>query len=253
MHWYTIDGQPNHDVGMKVAREKNLLPSVTTILNDLRKPFLENWMVRKAVETSYKFNKSYYGNTEDYVDDILAYCNEDIKQAPEFGSIVHSLIHRYCIGRIVDLTRYDQNTINAYKNAVEWIRDNVKYVIASEKALTSKLSGYAGTIDLIAMMKDGTIAIVDFKTQGSKHKKCGLKGYKEWTYQLAAYKMLYAEYSKKIDVKCIALVLSSDENESLVCRYSDELMQRSTIVFYSALNIFRYSRNFLWTPVCDSL
>lgn len=46
---------------------------------------------------------------------------------------------------------------------IEWATANVDYWIVSEARVAYPEKGYAGTLDAIAMMKDGKLAIVDFK------------------------------------------------------------------------------------------
>lgn len=248
-HWYTKDGEPKHDSTLREARAENLFPSVTTILEELSKPQLEKWKIMQGIKVACEYCSdtigAVYGPCYD-IDDHKKIYNEwksQPNEAADFGTTVHNLIHRYAMNERVSIGEYSEEIQDAYCNATKWINDNVRLML-SEKTYTSKQFGFAGTIDLIAKMNDGSTAIVDFKTQSVKKK---LTSYPEWCYQLAAYKIMYEE-SANVEVdSCINIALASNQNSMEEFKWSDEKLFNGKIVFLSALNVYRYSRNFLYS------
>ena len=65
---------------------------------------------------------------------------------------------------------------------LEWHKENVKEVISSEQTLVHK-DGYGGTTDLLCVLKDGSRAIVDYKTQGvrrTQNRASMIAGFTNW-------------------------------------------------------------------------
>ena len=251
MHWYNLDGELQDGSNLRDARKQNLLPSVTTILGEMYNYSLEDWKIKQAIKKTLQ-TPFYDAYTEDeYIKKIMCEYLEKADNAADFGSTIHNLIHRYCTGETPDLLQYDDNVVNAYDNTISWLQRNVKHVIASERTWTSKQFGYAGTIDLIAKMYDGTIAIIDFKTQGSRNGK--LHSYPSFVYQLAGYKIMYEENANcEIDA-CINIVICSNDSIIKVFEHDNDKIYLGKIVFLSLLNVFRYSRNFIWEEQYENI
>ena len=141
-HQYFLDGEP--------------VPSVTQILGIIRKPGLEKW--RGSV-----------GNTE---------ADRLKRQAADHGTQVHKACELVAKGQDT-LIAYPAGIIEPAEAFYSWFNANVRRVLASEAQLYNRLQRYAGTVDLVVELLDGTIAVADIKTGRKLGPEVGL--------QLAAY------------------------------------------------------------------
>lgn len=126
------------------------VPSVTTILKVLDKPFLVKWA-------------NYMGFKRIRTEDVL-------KESSTIGTIVHDMIENYIINGTVKMSYpefVDSNimgkSINAFNGFKMWwseMKDRVE-VIFMEESLSCM--SYGGTIDLFCKI-DGVPTILDFKT-----------------------------------------------------------------------------------------
>lgn len=144
------------------------LPSVTTILGIVSKPFLTKWANSMGLKGI---------NTEDYTRNITG-----------IGTLAHAKVQGFLEGKEVDESGYtaeQRGTANqCFIKFMEWRRAHAVELIFSEKSLVSERNGYGGTIDAFLLV-DGTPTIVDFKTSGSVSI--------EYFAQLAAYYQMMGE------------------------------------------------------------
>jgi hypothetical protein len=131
-------------------------PSVTSVISELAKPALYGWYARMAAEGEDPYR-------------IAA-------QAARRGSLVHKLIAAFCAGHRVmtppELTGY----LSAWG---AWVDDNVSEFLLSEQTVFNEGDGYAGTLDAVVWLKDGSVCLVDYKTSE--------RAYPEVALQLCAY------------------------------------------------------------------
>lgn len=136
------------------------VPSVTTILRDaVPKPQLHEWIGRVGREKA-----------------------EEIRNAAgRFGDQMHSLIEAYASGQKVEPP--DTHEIQL-ANFETWASRHIRKWHHFEVAAYSRKHSYAGTIDAIATLSTGELALVDFKTSKAIRP--------EYYLQVAAYR--YADY-----------------------------------------------------------
>ena len=157
-------------------------PSVTTILNNMAKPALVNAAAFEVAKFAYHHRDSWHELDERSALDVL-------KRAPsrvwgtkrDIGSAVHIAIDAH-LKRwtheeppVVD----DLDLLPYIAGAVRFLDDHVQRVIHSEVTVASLTYGFAGTIDLVAKLRDGSIAVCDWKS--------GKGVYAESALQLSAY------------------------------------------------------------------
>ena len=125
--------------------EKVEVPSVTTILKLLNKPFIAKW----ANSLGWK-RQSY--------DKVL-------EESANKGTFVHELLHEYLFkeGKEFDISNPDTvnfiyENINAFK---DFLKEHELKPIWGEKSYST--DNYGGTIDLLCEL-DGLLTILDFKT-----------------------------------------------------------------------------------------
>lgn len=116
-------------------------PSVTTILQLLNKPQLNDWRARMGIKKAESIRDT----------------------AGAFGSAVHAGCEAVCSeGQIPS---YSSEKISmAVENFRLWAKANVRRWIAFEKAVYHDDLRYAGTIDAVAELLDGRIVLIDLKT-----------------------------------------------------------------------------------------
>ena len=66
-HWYTQEGEPMYTIigangverntTLRDAKSLGLVPSVTTIIGMIAKPFLENWKIEQALSSAIKLKQ----------------------------------------------------------------------------------------------------------------------------------------------------------------------------------------------------
>jgi hypothetical protein len=100
------------------------------------------------------------------------------KQAKSIGSEAHDIIEKHIKDGFWNLSNVPEvnNAIDAFQ---EWEEQNIAKWIASEQPVYHPALLYGGTLDALAILKTGELALVDFKTS---------KGhYPGYDMQLAAY------------------------------------------------------------------
>lgn len=131
----------------KLPDSSRALPSVTTVLSTIPKPYLEVWRKNIGEEEAARQTKT----------------------AGVHGTEMHRLAEDLIL-------KGEYSTTNPFvrkrfKGIAEDIKENVTTVYGVEPMLYSKTLGVAGAIDLICKYK-GKIAILDYKTSRKiKHKK----------------------------------------------------------------------------------
>lgn len=143
-------------------------PSITTILGQKEKPWLDDWRnslghVKAAKET---------------------------KRASERGDAIHKLIEIYLSNKLTyDITRtYDAEHVAGF-NQVKLRLNKVDNIRAQEVAIYSDALKVAGRIDCIGEY-DGKLSVIDFKTSTNVKDKGMIDDY---FLQTTAYAIMWAE------------------------------------------------------------
>jgi hypothetical protein len=164
-----------------------VVPSVTTILNNLSKPALPNWAAREVAKFAVEHIPSWENLPPDDAVDLL-------KRAPyrnmtnkgKIGTAVHEAVELW-MGDGIDIPDLDEDEIQVddldllpyIAGAVSYLNQHVHRVIHSEVTVFNTEYAYAGTVDAIVKLRTGEIAAVDWKTSN--------RIYPETALQLVAY------------------------------------------------------------------
>ena len=161
-------------------------PSVTTIISQtLPNPGIAAWKARVGETEALRISK----------------------EATDWGTGIHALIETVNRGQRANLTSEQTTLVSPY---MTWLDGNVEMVIGTEKLLVSRRHGYAGTTDVIVIMRDDRYpSIVDFKSS-----KTAL-GQEEWRLQLAAYVIAAEEHLGLVCRRRIIVRLSRTEPDTL--------------------------------------
>lgn len=150
-HFYEIDGIK--------------YPRVTSILNAIDKPGLARWRGR-------------IGNTE---------ADRVSKEGAKVGTAFHEIAADINRGMHRERGWRPPEELRAMAfSYIDWLNRNVDEIVAVERLVYSQRRRYAGTTDLVAILKgDDLPTVLDIKTSNSVSP--------EWPLQLSAYKMALTE------------------------------------------------------------
>ena len=160
------------------------IPGVTTILNEgLPKPALINWAANATAEAAVnRWDELTDMGPADRLKILKAARYEDRDAAAKRGTEVHALAEKLMLGREVKVPDELRGHVESYvKFLDEWNPEPV----LTEVTVVNYSIGYAGSLDMIARLGNGSVFLGDIKTNRS-----GIYG--DVALQLAAYR--YAEY-----------------------------------------------------------
>lgn len=144
------------------------------------------WLPRVTAITS-AFPNHYTSNN--------SYFKEQIKNAADWGSLVHETIEHILKKEKVVVPKHISISIKAFK---DWKKDNslkINDVKDIERRVIDFEHGYAGTVDLIAEL-NGNSGVIDVKTTTTISRQHSL--------QTAAYMMAYnKEHGVSLDGKSV--------------------------------------------------
>lgn len=95
-----------------------------------------------------------------------------------FGNAVHRIIAEWLDHPTLEITNVSTDHINYLTGAIAFLNEHASRVIHVETTVYNRTYEYAGTVDLIAKMKTGELAVIDWKTGGI---------YPTYALQLVAY------------------------------------------------------------------
>ena len=204
------------------------LQSVTTYLNVINKPGLMVWkenLTHEAWKVAMGMDPE---NPERIARGILKGSSQ---AAARYGNALHHYIEyelNYAInGTLIDFQDSGEFEIDALREIahkfVDWLAERGLTPLLSECPVANLETGYAGTIDLVAMDDKGCLYVVDIKT--------GKNIYAEHFYQLAAYRRAILELTDDYEIKCLAVKVREDG----IAAYCDPDPDASYVAFNCAV------------------
>lgn len=252
-HWYYPDGTSCHTVIAKTtglprattvtdARKLGLLPSVTNILAMKAKPALNTWLQDNAIYSALNTPRNPGEAEEDWHSRIAEESDRIGKEAAEWGTLLHEQIEGYCNEGAFPGT----GEIIAYvEGYAAWHRDNVLEVIHAEHTVVNTAIGYAGRLDLHAIIMHGgerRRAVIDFKSQKLKGKPKG-NFYKEWQMQLMAYQDCLREEGER-EPLIVSLIIPSDSPGAVQTKVWDGDNAAALDAFQACHRIWCYEKSY---------
>jgi len=129
-----------------VTPEGNEYASVTTILGDKPKPYLDKWRAMLGEDKAAK----------------------ETKRCADRGSAIHEMAEKY-LNNVENPTRgYKSEHVGGF-NTLRFALNKINNIRAQEVGLYSDMFKYAGTVDCVAEFQ-GTLSIIDFKTSTNNKK-----------------------------------------------------------------------------------
>lgn len=235
-HWYTRQGSPMYTVPSKKdgtprnttlrdARELNLVPSVTTILNVAAKPALTAWLQEQAILAALTLPRQPEEPESAWLKRVVQDSKQQGRDAADLGTEIHGAIQSYYEGHRASKFPIHVSTctkaIEGRYGAQEWI---------AERAFAHEL-GFGGKADLYT--PEGIV--IDIKTKDFDDAS-KVTAYDEHMMQLAAYRV-----GLGVPTARCANVFTSRNNPDLVVvkEWAEDDLQRGWEMFLSLLKFWQ--------------
>ncbi len=177
-----------------VNSKGEFVPSGTTVIGQIDKPYLRDWAAGCAVDyiesspvcSCVEFKN--YGLKIEWEDDCW-YFNEartaferESKEAADYGTYIHTLCE-YSLTNDIQVVSPHEMTAKFMAGFWVWCyKHNVKVIAMEHEVVTDT---YGGRLDLVCEM-DGVVTLVDFKTGKGSY-------YDNWKWQIAGYRQAWNE------------------------------------------------------------
>ena len=181
-HWYRKDGTPRYDATLREAKKEHLVPGATDVCGIVDKPGLNSYAKHQLVEAVLRSPMREGEELKGYKKRVFVEAKKHSRRAMKLGNIAHKSIEMWLrdgYRRGVPIQLRD-----SMNQAIEWMLDTLD-IPTGQSEFTCVGMGYAGRVDWMGCMKDGSYGIIDFKTQFVDKRP---KVYKSWHYQLAGYR-----------------------------------------------------------------
>lgn len=167
-HYYDRNGAPHHtvrgknmchrDTTLRDAREHGWLPSVSTVMEVVAKPGLNNWLQEQSMLAALTLPRIVGETEQDYLRRIRADAKRQAIEAANEGSRIHAAIESHFRGE-----RYDPRYTEHVRGAVEQIENAFPEIRDWEPEVRfAHPDGWAGCSDLVSR---STGTVLDTKTK----------------------------------------------------------------------------------------
>ena len=239
-HWYTRTGDPMYTVPSKKdgsqrpttlrdARERNLVPSVTTILNIAAKPGLNVWLQEQAILAALTLPR-YENELESvWLKRVVQDSKSQAREAADLGTEIHTAVQGFYEGRKASAFPIHVQTctkaIESHYGARNWV---------AERAFAHEM-GFGGKVDLHC---DGIV--IDIKTKDFSDPS-KVVPYDEHLMQLAAYRVGLG----MPEARCANVFISRTNPElAVVTEWAEEDLQRGWKMFTALLSFWQYKNQY---------
>lgn len=239
-HWYTRSGEPMYTVPSKKdgslrnttlrdARQMDLVPSVTTILNVAAKPGLTAWLQEQAILAALTLPRAPEEPESAWLKRVLQDSKQQGRDAADIGTEIHAAIQGHYEGRtgsaypihVQTCTR----TIEERYGARNWI---------CERSFAHEI-GFGGKVDMHC--ED---LVVDIKTKDFDDPK-KVVPYEENLMQLSAYRMGLGMPK----ARCANVFVSRNNPDlATIVEWAEDDLQRGWAMFTSLLQFWQYKNQY---------
>ena len=252
-HWYLRDGRPFHEIAKKDgsgnrpvtladARKVFALPSVTNVLGVLAKPRLDAWKIEQGIMAALTLPRQAEEPLDAFAHRVVEDMGAQVEKAADFGTAIHNACEVYALNKQLP---QDIRLLNFLEDWVRWFDSNVERVASIEQVFVHHEHGYAGRVDMVALLRGIGWCVVDFKTQKVKRSAKGEAKpafYETWPLQLGAYRQAILASGAK-DVKGIVSVVVDSAQPGPV-----HVKQWTGVDYFgsflAALELWKYVKNY---------
>jgi len=210
-HFYTKDGEPRYEAGLRDARKEGLLASVTTVdKGAFPNAGLERHKMNSLVQAAISNPIQPHESPEDYANRVYELSIEKVKAAADFGTRLHDALEHYPqLPLEPELTPW-------VERFGRWFDAEIAEIEGREEILVDLDIGVAGKTDFKGVHKKYGPIMVDYKSQNVKKNKAGKKEFgtwDSWPRQLGFYAVAEAKKSGMFPIvrTCISVVIDSNE------------------------------------------
>jgi hypothetical protein len=183
-HWYTQTGEPAYRIigkngverntRLTDARERGLVPSVTTITGLLAKPGLNNWLQQQVLLAALTLPRAEGESEENWLQRVMSDAKSTGREAADRGTRLHGVLEEYYQGKNLVFPDFVHNVNTALESHF-----GTNHVWEAERSFA--FGGYGGKVDLISAN-----IVVDFKSKEGDLSK--ITPYHEQIMQLSSYR-----------------------------------------------------------------
>jgi len=264
-HWYLRDGRPFHEIAnkdgtgnrattLRDARKVMAFPSVTNVLGVLAKPGLDAWKIEQGIMAALTLPRQTDEPLDVFARRVVEDMGAQVEKAADFGSAIHNACEVYALKNEVPT---DKGLLAFFEPWRQWFDENVERVGCVEQVFVHSELGYAGRVDMVALLKGGSAtglggysdpywAVVDFKTQKVKRSAKGEPKpafYETWPLQLAAYRQAVLVSGAKHVTGMVSVVIDSAQPGPVhVKRWDDADYLFGS--FVAALGLWKYVKGY---------
>ena len=269
-HWYLRDGRAFHEIAKKDgsgnrpvtladARKVMALPSVTNVLGVLAKPGLDAWKIEQGIMAALTLPRLPQEELDVFAHRVVGDMGEQVEKAADFGSAIHAACEVYALEKQLP---EDPRVREHLRGWVEWFDSNVERVASMEQVFVHHEHGYAGRVDMVALLRSGGAtsphwAVVDFKSQKIRRSARGEAKpafYETWPLQLAAYRQAILVNGAKNVTGLVSVVIDSAQPGPVHVRVWNDADGKSETrnpkaeyyfeAFVAALELWRYVKGY---------
>jgi hypothetical protein len=229
---YTVpskkDGTPRNTT-LRDARERNLVPSVTTILNIAAKPGLNVWLQEQAILAALTLPRGEAETESAWLKRVVQDSKAQARDAADLGTEIHAAIQGFYEGQKASAFPIHVQTctkaIESHYGAKKWI---------AERAFAHEM-GFGGKVD---MHTDGIV--IDIKTKDFDD-PAKVAGYDEHLMQLAAYRVGLG----MPEARCANVFVSrTNADLAVVKEWAEEDLARGWLMFTALLSFWQYKNQY---------
>jgi len=183
-HWYAADGSPAYRIigkngverntRLTDARERGLVPSVTTITGLLAKPGLNNWLQQQVLLAALTLPRAENETEENWLQRVMSDAKSTSREAADRGTRLHGVLEEFYRGKNIKFPAFVSNVNTALESHF-----GTNHIWEAERSFAS--NGFGGKVDLISAN-----IVVDFKSKEGDLSK--VTPFHEQIMQLAAYR-----------------------------------------------------------------
>ena len=237
-HWYSADGVPHHEAGLREARKLDLLPSPTTIIRVMNNPALSMWMQNNLLLAALTVPDEEKEGVE--LDALAKRVVEDSKKQGSGAAIRGTAVHLGCeaILKGEEWDRDDEQLVAVN----DWAQANILDVKFTEEVVVNRELGYAGCCDAKVDHQEHGAIFLDWKTQGCKTNAKGEYKpafYKNWTLQGAAYRECIGR-----ELPFLSVVINRNGPEIFEKRWEDEDIDKAFDAFANLHALWCWEKNY---------
>lgn len=233
-HWYAADGSPAYRIigkngverntRLTDARERKLVPSVTTITGLLAKPGLNNWLQQQVLLAALTLPRAENETEENWLQRVMSDAKSTGREAADRGTRLHGVLEEYYRGKNYEFPAFVSNVNTALESHF-----GTNHIWEAERSFAS--NGFGGKVDLIS-----SNIVVDFKSKEGDLSK--VTPYHEQIMQLAAYR-----YGLGLPTARCANVYFTESGDVRLIEHSEQDLSDAWVCFQYLLAFYKKKNN----------